>query len=335
MDRRAWVIILVVLAATLGVAAILSTNEDGQTPSPTAAPTIAAGTTVPAPITTTTTVVAPTAAPATTMSTLAPGTTICDLYESILTLGPVASTALTEASGAAASRLEVGVIWAHNDSGDDATLYAVGPQGEDLGSVAIAGALAFDWEDIAGGRGPQPEAWYLYVGDIGDNFGLRSGRITIYRVVEPGLASLGGSAPLDAALVFDGDPHDFEAMFIADGFVYLVSKNTATVVRGDLTTGIDSPGALKEVARLGLGAQVTAAGISWDGSVIALRGYNEVWMWHRAPGATVEETLARTPCLAPAPDETQGESLTFLENGSFATISEGSNPDLHVVPRTG
>ena len=86
---------------------------------------------------------------------------------------------------------------------------------------------------------------------------------------------------------------------------------------------------------LPLGAEVSGADMSWDGSTIAFRGYKTVWLWHRSPGMEVSEALAADACTAPSPDEVQGESIAFLADGSYSTVSEGSNPDLHVVVRDG
>ena len=45
------------------------------------------------------------------------------------------------------------------------------------------------------------------------------------------------------------------------------------------------------------------------------------------------DALATEPCMAPSPDEVQGEAIAFLSDGSYNTVSEGSNPDLHIVER--
>jgi hypothetical protein len=87
------------------------------------------------------------------------------------------------------------------------------------------------------------------------------------------------------------------------------------------------------VTVLSLGAEVSGADVSWDGSTIAFRGYQTVWMWHQSPGTQVADALAAEPCTAPSPDEVQGESIAFLADGTYTTISEGSHPDLHVVER--
>ena len=64
-------------------------------------------------------------------------------------LGRVEAAAATELSGLVLSRSQRGVLWTHNDSGDSPRLLAVGLDGRLLADVAVTGAEAFDWEDIA------------------------------------------------------------------------------------------------------------------------------------------------------------------------------------------
>ena len=130
-------------------------------------------------------------------------------------------------------------------------------------------------------------------------------------------------------------PHNFEALFVADGAIYLVTKDAAAtlVFRGALPDSDESTVPLEPVTTLDLGAEVTAADVSWDGSIIAFRGYQTVWMWHRAPDTSIAEALSEEPCLGPSPPEPQGEALTFLADGALVTISEGQHPPIHLVPR--
>ena len=65
------------------------------------------------------------------------------------------------------------------------------------------------------------------------------------------------------------------------------------------------------MATLVLGAEVSGADISSDGSVIAMRGYQTVWMWTRGEGQTIAGALAAEPCEGQSPTETQGESVAF------------------------
>lgn len=352
MDRRSVIALVVIAAAAIAAAAILSfAREDTSiqaTPS-TTQPTSEAPSSIPdpndsssAPSSTTS---SPPAAEETTTtptstsmpgSTLAPGETACTAYQSITTAGVVASPDLVEASGMAASRSQPGVVWAHNDSRDGARVYAIGPNGEDLGGFDIAGASAFDWEDMAAGPGADAAASSLYFGDIGDNFSIRGGRITVYRVPEPDPVALVG--PIEGAValeyVYPDGTHNAEALFVADGSIYIITKDQeeARVYRGSTTPAGSGVETLEFVTTLALGNEVSGATMSWDGATIAFRGYNSVWMWHRDPGTTIAETLTAEPCNAPSPDEVQGEAIAFLSDNAYATVSEGSNPDLFLIP---
>ena len=47
------------------------------------------------------------------------------------------------------SMLNHSVMWALNDSGNGAFIYAMGTNGRDRGRVLITGAVNRDWEDMA------------------------------------------------------------------------------------------------------------------------------------------------------------------------------------------
>ena len=49
-------------------------------------------------------------------------------------------------------------------------------------------------------------------------------------------------------------------------------------------------------------------------------------MWPRTD-RSVADAFVGEPCLAPATEETQGESIAFTADGAgYITVSEGSNP---------
>ncbi|MEN8234325.1 MAG: hypothetical protein ABFR89_05315 [Actinomycetota bacterium] len=337
MDRRSAITLVVIAAIVVVVATTLSVVGDDGPPVATTATTATTAATSTSPTNeatgaSTTTMAETTTAPP---STLPAGTTVCDRYEVVTVAGAVASSGLVEASGMAASRLHPDVLWAHNDSRDGARAYAIGPEGDDLGSFDLAGALAFDWEDMAAAPGPDPETTYLFFGDIGDNFAIRGGEITTYRVPEPDYATLSG--PIEGAVplhyAYPDGTYNAEALFVTDGSLYVVTKDRdeTRVYRGDATGDGSATETLELVVTLHLDAEVSGADVSWDQSTIAFRGYRTVWLWHRTPGETIADALTRPPCTAPSPDEIQGESIAFLTDGAYATVSEGSNPLLHVV----
>lgn len=269
------------------------------------------------------------------------GETICDLYADLVEeLGTVASDDIVEASGLAASRVNESTFWVVNDSGNESLLHAVGRDGAALAAIPIQGVLGFDWEDIAVGPGPEPGISYVYIGDIGDNLRLRS-TISLLRFPEPDLADppevVSGVATI--RLSYPASPEDAEAMWIdpVTGDIFVVTKRQqdgrTVVYRAAAPAEPREPLPMSQVAEFAFAdnGQVTAADVSTDGAVVALRGYNEVWMWVRTD-LGYEETLMAEPCMAPAPEEIQGESLSFLlDELSYVTLSEGAAKPLNLV----
>ena len=262
------------------------------------------------------------------------GSSVCERFTIVRDVGAVAASNVTEASGLVASRTHAGVFWTHNDSGGDAAVYAMDDAGSALGVWTLDGTFALDWEDIALGPGPEPGIDYLYVGDIGDNLAFRPD-VTVYRFPEPDPTQSGVVADaVSLRLGYPIPPVDAEAMFVdpIDGNLVIVTKSStgeSVVLQASATSlGSDPIIPLLEIARLQLGAGsfVTAADMSPDGTTIALRGYDEVWMWARNDRAIAEAFVA-APCSAPTTEEIQGEALAFTADGTaYVTISEGSNP---------
>ncbi len=157
-------------------------------------------------------------------------------------IGHLADRAITESSGVVASRRTGGrLLWTHNDSGDGPFVYAFGPHGEKRGTFRLRGVdTVTDCEDIAIGPGPQAGVPYLYLGDIGDNTGVRtavSHVCTVYRVPEPSVppsarASTQAHPVLTAATeafryVYPDGPHNAETLLVhpRTGRIYVVAKN--------------------------------------------------------------------------------------------------------------
>ena len=339
MSSRSIAVLLLVALGAVAAAIALRLADGEETAAPMtstsdAAPltTLPAATT-PIPDTATTTL------PASPTSTLAPGTTVCDHYERIEVIGEVENPGLTEISGIVAGRADPEVLWVHNDSQDGPYLYAIDRSGASIAQFELGGAFAFDWEDMAAGPGPDGAGSYLYVGDIGDNFEIRGGSVTVYRVAEPSAGDASGVLTDVAAidLQYPDDSPNSEALFVdpVDGWLYLVTRDTETtrVFRADPGVDAGGPQTLELVATLDLGHEITGADISADGSVIALRGEEHVRLFHRTPGSTVTDALSLDPCSAPSPDEIQGEALGFLADGSYVTTSEDANSPIHWVPR--
>jgi hypothetical protein len=258
------------------------------------------------------------------------------------------SPVIVEASGLAASRLNPGVLYTHNDSGGRPEVFAIdGANGHRLATLTLSGADANDWEDMAVGPGPEPGASYLYVGDIGDNGGDRV-RIEVYRVREPSVAR--GGAPAATTLTgverlefqYPDRGHNAESLAVdpRTGDLYVVTKSgsgEAVVYRAsppfvplDRMTMTLVTTLRFGVAPLSGRTETTAADFSPGGDLIAIRTYDAIHMWRRPLGRTVDEAFASEPCDAPQVDEPQGETVAFdTLTGGYFTLSEGRGQQLY------
>jgi hypothetical protein len=250
----------------------------------------------------------------------------------VRSLGRVTAPDATELSGLALSATQPGVLWAHNDSGDRARVYALRTDGSLIASLDVPGAEATDWEDIAVGPGGD-----LLIADIGDNAAQRPA-IDVYRVPEPRLADRAtATAPATRLrLTYPDGPHDAETL-LADrrsGDIVVVTKAfsgrsgvyTARIPARGATTGATLRRA--GTVELGVGGLATGGDVSGDGRTIAVRTYTAVFAWPRRAGASLAATMtAGHPCAGQVRlgREGQGEALTLARDGrSFFTVPEGA-----------
>lgn len=341
-------LLLSAAAIALAVAACVSPDTGGAVrPAQSSGPPLSALPQATAPPTTQRATTSTTTTTTTTLGVPSPpeiGTgTVCELYDDqVVAAGDIQIESIVEASGIVASQATPGAYWVINDSGNGSIVYAVDESGAELATIEIEGVLGFDWEDIAIGPGPDEATSYLYVGDIGDNLRLRS-TISLLRFPEPDLSDPPTTISDVATLrfTFPGSAEDSEAMWVdpITGDIFVVTKRQkedgkAVVYRAPAAT-IDTlePTPMTAVAefRFDEGIFVTAADVTSDGSVVAFRGYNEVWVWLRTD-LTYEETFAAEPCMAPSPDEVQGEAIAFLSGElAYVTLSEGKEKPLNMV----
>jgi hypothetical protein len=256
------------------------------------------------------------------------------------TAGQVTSNALTETSGVAASRHNGGLLWAHNDSGDSARVFAITTSGAHLGWFALAGASATDWEDMAIGPGPQAGQSYLYVGDIGDNTHVRTS-VVVYRVPEPNIdvsqppgdgQVLGNVDAL--VLQYPDGAHDAEALAVdpVTGDIVIVTKELSGQAGVYVRRASSSTTTLSRTdpIQLDFGTLVTGASVAPDGSAIALRTYGSVLLFPRPSGTTLDEALRSSSCIGASASEAQGEAIAVTADGrGYVTISEGAQPPIN------
>lgn len=235
---------------------------------------------------------------------------------------------IKEASGIAASIRNPGMIWTHNDSGNDAEIFLLDTTLNVKLNVKFPGLTNRDWEDIAVGPGPEQGKSYVYIGEIGDNFAQYQEK-KIYRIEEP----LTGS---DSVIVMDSVevikvqlPHarkDTEALMIDSNTrdLYIVSKreNPVVVYRIKYPYPMDSTVTADSITTIPY-AQICGGDISGDGKEILLKNYQNVFYWKVGADEKIEDTFRRKPIILPYEEEPQGEAITFARDGSgYYTLSE-------------
>lgn len=257
---------------------------------------------------------------------------------------------LIESSGITPSHRVPGVYWTHNDSGDEPRLYATDSAGDDLGSVLVAGADNVDWEDLGSGPCPGHSGWCLYPADIGDNLHNRD-RIVVYCLPEPqpprGSADTLRRVPLEATTVlrYPDHPHDAEAIAIEPSgriliitkellkppTVYLVPQRSAAQRPGEVDT-LQRVGELDLVPSRARLRMVTGAGVSPDGTVLAVRTYSSLHFF-RLRGDSLPLPISPSTGLPIPVVEPQGEGVAFVAPDLLALTTERDGADHAVVSR--
>jgi hypothetical protein len=274
----------------------------------------------------------------------------------------VSSADITEASGIVSSRENDGVLWVHNDSGDTARVFAIGRNAALLGTYSLSGADAIDWEDMAAGPGPDKDATYLYLADIGDNAAQRPD-VVVYRVHEPEVSTNSDTPTANEltdveklTLRYPDHAHDAETLLVdpLNGDLLIVTKElaggpsfvyrapgsiepgvvttleeVATINFAGLTSAVEIPPDAPQLVRA-VPSLPTGGDISPDGSLVAIRTYGTIWVWERPEEGPLWDFVRTLPCEAPSAIEQQGEAIAFDADGSgYTTTSEGANPPLH------
>jgi hypothetical protein len=262
-------------------------------------------------------------------------------------VGALQEPALVETSGLAPSALNPGMLWAHNDSGDSARVFAVGElDAAALGEVQLP-VQGRDFEDIAVAACPDQSDACVYVADTGDNAAARE-TVEVVVFPEPLLEEMAdGPLVLDAVdtIVFrypDG-PTDVEALVVvADGqAIYLFEKKNAPSVRvfglfapytpddsgsvlATVVATLEAPG----VAVGSTGRLITAADLHRSGARLALRVYTGVFEYTLSAAndlAGIGSVTPRLITLGPF-SEPQGEALAYATDGT-ALVSVSEDPD--------
>lgn len=273
-------------------------------------------------------------------------------FEAPKTTGKIADASIDESSGIAASKCQPNVFWTHNDSGDDAFIYAIDKSGAKLGTWKVPNAENIDWEDIALFKDSAGKC-FIYIGEIGDNQSKRDEHI-IYRIREPKAGAENASAtkkepltsdPADAIhFTYPDARHNAETLLVhpktAD--IYVITKRVsgpAAVYRLKSDFGKDGPVKAEKVADLSVPAIpngfLTGGDISPDGKHVVICDYSAAYEFTLPDGAkNFDDIWTQTPESIDVGSRQVGEAVTYSPDGnSIILTSEGKNTPIIEVLR--
>ncbi len=267
-------------------------------------------------------------------------------------IGTIKSGEITESSGLVASKCQENIFWTHNDSGDDAFVFAINPKGEKLGTFRVKGAKNIDWEDIATVKNQNGEC-VLYIGDIGNNARTR-GEMAIYIVKEPMVSAASKNSSrknpseTEAARLVKFDypdiRHDAETLMVhpATGDIYVLTKRlqgAAGVYKLAANFDFDKTNRLEKIADFTVPAIpngfLTGGDISSDGRHAIICDYFAAYEIDLPDDAkNFDDIWKQKPELVELGERAQGEAVCYsIDGGAIYATSEKSDSPLIEVKR--
>ncbi len=242
----------------------------------------------------------------------------------------LSSEDLKEQSGIAESVLNNDLLYVQEDSGNANKIFGFNHNGQLKTSIDLPQSFNRDWEDIAVAPGPEKGISYIYLADIGNNFGLFK-TFTIYRFKEknyknnyPEKDTINTIEKI--TFQYPEKPKDAEAIMVnpvtKDIYVVTKEKDKANVYVAAYPQKLKTLNTLTLFCTLPF-SQITSAAISATGTEIIMRSTKNIWYWKIAPKSTVLQTLKKQPVSINFEDEPQGEGICFSKQiNGFITSTE-------------
>lgn len=274
-----------------------------------------------------------------------------DKYGEPRRIAAIADNLVTESSGLAVSRRNKGIFWTHNDSGDDAFLYAFDATGKRRGVFRVAGAKNYDWEDIAAYSDLKTGESYLLIGDIGNNSRSRAEAV-VYRVREPEIKPEDANATRKTArqtaraqairVQYPDARRDAETLVVnpANNDLYIVSKSligNADVYKLGAPFSFEKLNTLEHVGNVGVPSAtpgfLTGGSVSPDGKRLVLCDYFAAYEFVLPDKIKkFDEIWQQKATTINLGEREQGEAVSYGADGKsiYATSEKKSSPLIEV-----
>lgn len=233
-----------------------------------------------------------------------------------------------ESSGLAASLRHPGVLWTHNDSGDQPRLFAFDEQGRHRGISTWLGVQAVDWEDMGSFR--YRDRSYLFAADVGDNLRQRES-VSIYLAEEPAQTNADVRAKT-LAFQWQGGPRDCEAVaFDPTTTSFLLVEKKLSLASGlySLPLPRTVAGPMPQAKSIGSipAPLVTGMDISADGKRLAVTTYVSVLVYERKhQEESWPDAIRRGGKTLTAPPRRQGEAICFGVDAKSLYLTSEKRP---------
>ncbi|WP_105614790.1 DUF3302 domain-containing protein [Vallitalea okinawensis] len=276
-------------------------------------------------------------------------------YQEAKLLGRIENDTIVEASGISRSHRRDDLFWVHNDSNNEELLYAVGLDGEDMGSFRIDGVTMNDWEAMASYE--IDDIPYIVIADVGDNEGGRQ-YYNLYGVVEPEVVPGQGETNIDLAwhmrFQYEDGPRNCESMAIDEtsNEILFISKydvphrlysiplpEVSSEVTDDLVeakfvteiTTVPQPDIFETITHYPKGVnngKTTSFDISADGKKAIVLTYTNAYIYERDVNEDWSNAFSRLPKKVAIP--VRSEAAGFLnDNQTFFIIPEHGDVPLY------
>jgi hypothetical protein len=273
-------------------------------------------------------------------------------YGPPVVVGKIESKDIIESSGIAASKCQQDVFWTHNDSGDDAYIFAIDQKGENLGTWRVKNSENVDWEDIAEYKDASGKC-FIYIGEIGDNKIQRPVH-AVYRVAEPTVSgSSAGTKIKDALetepavqLKFSYPDHNQNAETLmvhpTTGDIYVLTKRVdgpSGVYKIKPAFGIDSVQTAEKLGELTVpnvpNGYLTGGDIAPDGKHAVVCDYTAAYELTLPSGSSnFDDIWKRSPVTIDRGKLEQGEAVGYTVDGnSLILTSEKKNSPVVLVTK--
>jgi len=164
-------------------------------------------------------------------------------------------------------------LWTHNDSGNEAALYAISTKGKLLAKKKLNNHSNIDWEDITTANGK------LVVADMGNNFGTRKNLYLLEVAITNDSAEVLDSIPFyypeQQNFGFQqASPFDAEGLIFIEDNLIVFTKNRSTKTT-ELYVVSKENAAAKKIGSLPVGALITGADYHHKTKTLVLTAYRK------------------------------------------------------------